>query len=116
MMELVVAVVDAIRQITPDACMIVNNGLKIVGDSGLDAASPLVRQYLGSIQSVLPDDQFKNDSSPKQQHALTEAGSLFPDAAILSVETPQVGGRHLGVSRLGRAARLPALSGRQPHV
>ena len=92
MMALVVAVADAVHAINPNAYIVVNSGLNVINDSFLGPNDPRVLAYRDAIDAMLLESQFANqidaDATPATttQDALTDAGSFFPDAAILSVE------------------------------
>lgn len=86
MIELVIDVAAAIRLIKPDAFVVVNSGINILGDAGLAPESALAVQYRAAIQAVLLENQFAAESDPLQQDALSDAVTLFPDATILSIE------------------------------
>lgn len=103
MMRLVIAVSEAIRAEAPDALLVVNSGVYILGDSTGNAA--LMAEYRAALDGMLIENQFGQGS------VLADAASAFPDLPILPLEshlTFAAQGRLL--AQATRADLLPYLS------
>ena len=102
MMRLVIAVSDAIRAENPEAMLVVNSGVYILGDSTGDPA--LIARYRAALDGMLIENHFLSAS------VLQDAALAFPDAAILPLES------HLGFAAQGRLLASAITSGMLPYI
>lgn len=102
MMRLVIAVAEAIRAENPEALLVVNSGVYILGDSTGDAA--LIAAYRAALDGMLIENQFGQGS------VLADAASAFPDLPILPLES------HLSFAAQGRLLAQAIRTGLLPYL